>query len=250
MKLLTLLKTEFTKQKMGVLWLMVVGIPFGTTGLMLFDMFIRYDSWLYDLSRQRGLSSWEILLEENHRTLGFGMFLPIFIAVIATIVHYVEVDGDNWKKLLTLPVFRGHIYISKFLTITVFSFVMIALNGAGLILVGKIMDFPDPVNFSLFGSYVVNQCGAILGVAALHNFLSANSKNVVKPVIISFLAMIITPGIISKSEMLGKLIPYSYTYHADGLRGIDAVNGAVYGVVFMVIMSIIGIIHFSKKDMI
>lgn len=250
MNLLTLLKAEFNKHKLGVVWLISIGIPVGTSGIMLLDMVLRYNNYLRDLSQKNGISSWEMLLNENHRVLGWGMFIPLFIALIATIIHYVELEGDNWKKLLVFPVFRGEVYLAKFITIGFFSFVMITLNTVGLIIVGKIIGFSEPINYNLYGGYILRQCGAILGVSALHNLFSITSKNAIKPVIIGFMGMLITPAIISKSELIGKFIPYAYTYNVDGLKNIDPLFGAFVGIIAMIIISIVGIFYFSKRDMV
>jgi len=250
MKLVTLIKTELSKQKRGFIWFMIIGIPLGTTGAMFLDMYLRYHNYLYGIAQKNSMTSWEMLLGENHRVLGWGVFLPLFIAVIATIIHYTEFEENNWKQLLTLPVSRTNVYVSKFIIILFFSFIMIALNTIGLILVGEVIGFPEEINYGLYGGYILNQYGAILGIVAFHNFLSSHSKNAIKPVIIGFMGIIITPSILSKSSTIGNLIPYSYTYYIDGLKGNDPLIGVYGGLISMILISIIGIISFSRRDIV
>ena len=248
MKQLSLLKTELRKQKRGYIWLVVMGIPICITGAIFLDMHFRYDSYLYNIAQKNGMTSWEMLLIENQKALGWGIFLPLFIAVIATIIHYTEFEENSWKQLLTLPISRSGVYISKFITILFFSFIMIALKTIGLILVGKIIGFPEPINYQLYSSYILYQYVAILGVASIHNFLSIHSSSMIKPVVIGFLGIIATPAIITTNPSIGKLIPYAYTYNLDGIR--ESVPSIVIygGIISMFIITILGIISFNKRD--
>ncbi|MBS4538929.1 ABC transporter permease [Clostridium sp. D2Q-11] len=248
MKLPILIKTELSKQRRGFIWLMILGIPLGTTMAMFLDMYIRYHDYLYVKGQELGFTSWDILLRENHRVLGWGIFLPLFIAVIATIIHYTEFEEDNWKKLLTLPVRRWEVYISKLITIVIFSFIMIALNSLGLVLVGKVIGFPEAINYRLYGEYILYQYVAILGVVALHNFLSSHTKNVIIPVVIGFLGIIVAPGVLSKNPDLAKLIPYTYTYYINNLNVGNSSIALYGGIISMILISVVGILSFNKKD--
>ena len=104
MKLATLFWLELYKQKKGWIWLFLLIIPAGTTLAMFLDFSIRYD-YLQDTA-QPGYSSWDLLLLENHRILGWGMFLPMFIGIIYALLYQVEETQNSWKQFLCLPVRR------------------------------------------------------------------------------------------------------------------------------------------------
>ena len=146
---------------------------------MFLDFSIRYD-YLLDTA-QPGYSSWDLLLLENHRILGWGMFLPMFIGIIYALLYGVEESQNSWKHILCLPVRRENVYFSKFLVGLVLSAVLILLNMLGLVLVGLIMDFPEPVEWSSYFSYVGKQILMILAIASIHNWLSSYFKNMIIP---------------------------------------------------------------------
>ena len=132
MKLVTLFWLELYKQKKGWIWLFLLIIPAGTTLAMFLDFSIRYDYLLE--TAQAGYSSWDLLLLENHRILGWGMFLPMFIGIIYALLYQVEESQNSWKQILCLPVRRESVYFSKFLVGLVLSTVLILLNMLGLVI--------------------------------------------------------------------------------------------------------------------
>ena len=126
MKLVTLFWLELYKQKKGWIWLFLLIIPVGTTLAMFLDFSIRYD-YLLDTAPP-GYSSWDLLLLENHRILGWGMFLPMFIGIIYALLYGVEESQNSWKHILCLPVRRENVYFTKFFVGLVLSSVLILFN--------------------------------------------------------------------------------------------------------------------------
>ena len=61
----------------------------------------------------------------------------------------------------------------------------------GLVLVGLIMDFPEPVEWSSYFSYVGKQILMILAISSIHNWLSSLFKNMIIPIVIGFAGVII-----------------------------------------------------------
>ena len=113
MKLATWFWLELYKQKKGWIWLFLLIIPAGTTLAMFLDFSIRYD-YLFDTA-QPGYSSWDLLLLENHRILGWGIFLPMFIGIIYALLYQVEETQNSWKQILCLPVHYMRIVVWIFL---------------------------------------------------------------------------------------------------------------------------------------
>jgi hypothetical protein len=194
MKLATLFWLELYKQKKGWIWLFLLIIPAGTTLAMFLDFSIRYD-YLLDTA-QPGYSSWDLLLLENHRILGWGMFLPMFIGIIYALLYQVEETQNSWKQILCLPVRRESVYFSKFLVGLSLSAVLILLNMLGLVLVGWIMGFPEKVEWSSYFSYVGKQILMILAISSIHNWLSSLFKNMIIPIVIGFAGVIVSSFVI------------------------------------------------------
>ncbi|WP_221568476.1 ABC transporter permease [Alkalihalobacillus sp. TS-13] len=250
MNVIRLMQTEMIKQKRNLLWLFILVIPTGTTAAMFLDMFIRYEDYLFPKAQEQGISSWEVLVNENHNVLSWGLFLSVFIAIISMFINQYETKIDNWKKLLSLPVTRSQVFLSKYLTIVIFGFALILLNTAGLFIVGKIIGFPEVFPITMFTKYVGYQFAAILGVAAIQNGLSTFVKNPIMPVVFAFVGMVVAGVFLVKDTGLSSYYPYLYTYMAGNLPDFDPAIVLYGGLGSGVILLIFGMLLFQKKDII
>ncbi|KKI91554.1 hypothetical protein WQ54_14270 [Bacillus sp. SA1-12] len=246
MKLLTLIKLEFYKQKKGWLWLFLLIIPAGTTLAMFLDFTIRYD-YLYQNALHEGYTSWDVLLIENHRVLGWGMFLPMFIGIIYALLYQVEEGQSNWKQYLSLPVRKESVYLSKFLAGFLFSFLLIMFNMLGLIFVGFVIGFPEAVEWGSYGRYAANQAVMILAVASLHNWLSSYFKNNIIPIVIGFAGVIVSSMVIFMLPKVSKFFPYALPFYTDGLfeNSSELIPSSL---LLMLVFVIGGLWHFNQKD--
>jgi hypothetical protein len=246
-KLPTLIKLEWYKQKKSWLWLFLFVIPVGTTLAMFLDFSIRYDFLLQD-GGERGYSSWDVLLLENHRILGWGMFLPMFIAIIYALLYQVEMSQQNWKHYLSLPVRKESVYLSKFLTGFMCSLLLILLNMLGLILVGLILEFPEAVDWNQYVRYVFNQAIMILAVASIQNWFSSFFTNHIIPVVIGFAGVILSSIILFQIPEELRFFPYLFPFYTDGL--VNEVSSEVmsYSIIFMVVFLVFGGWQFKQKD--
>lgn len=248
MELLKLVKSDFSKQKRGLLGLIILIIPLGTTAAMFLDMYIRYDDYLFNLAQKQGITSWEMLLMENHSTLQWGIFLPLFVAVISIVIYQVEFKEGGWKSLLSMPVGKFSVITGKFISIVCSSFIMISLNILGLIIVGKVIGFPEPLDLGLYSSYLIYQFAGILGVAAIHNWLSSIFKNLVIPVLIAFIALISSMIILYQFQELAKYFPYLYPYYAVGMNDLNPIISVHGGLISGGVILLMSIIEFSRRD--
>ncbi|MDE3837845.1 hypothetical protein C0966_00285 [Bacillus methanolicus] len=248
MRFLNLVTADFLKQKRGLIWLFLLVIPLGTTSAMFLDMYIRYDDYLYFRAQEKGVSSWEMLLAENHGVLNWGLFLPVFVAVISAIIHYTETKQGAWKSLLSLPVSRTSAFLSKFSVIVFFSWLLITLNSLGLFLVGKVIGFPEPFEADLYMEYVLYQFAGILGSAAIHNWVSTLLKNQINAILIGFLGMVISMILLFQAPDLKEFSPYLYPYFAYSLEGNELAAAIVGGVLSCAVFLLIGIFEFNRRD--
>lgn len=246
MKLATLILLESYKQKKGWLWLFLLVIPTGTTLAMFLDINERYD-YLRDTASP-GYNSWDILLLENHNVLGWGMFLPMFIGIIYSLIFQVEESQNNWKQILSLPIKRETVYFSKFLAGLLCCIALIILNMLGLILVGYMMDFPEAVEWSNYLVYAGKQIVMILAVASLHNWLSSYFKNTIIPIAIGFAGVIVSGIVKFQYPEAGKFFPYTYPYVTDGLVNKELAEFLPYSLVFTLLFLCFGIWQFKRKD--
>jgi hypothetical protein len=246
MKLRTLILLECYKQKKGLIWLFLLVIPAGTTMAMFLDFQIRYD-YLLDTAGP-GYTSWDLLLLENHRVLGWGMFLPMFVGIIYALLYQVEETSNSWKQLLSLPVRKEEFYISKFVAGWLFSTLLIVLNLLGLILVGFMMNFPEPVEWKSYGVYVGKQILMIMAVAGLHNWLSFSFKNSVIGIVIGFAGVILSSIVIFMFPEYAKIFPYAYPFFTDGLDSESLTEMLRYNFVLFIALFGLGLWQFKRRD--
>jgi hypothetical protein len=247
MRLLTLIRSEIQKQKKGLIWWMIFVIPLGTTAAMYLDMYLRYHDYLYNKALKEGLTSWQMLLDQNHNVLAWGAFLPLFIGIACAIIYNTEYSGKAMKMVMSFPIPKLHVYVSKFVVTLIFSFAMIALNSLGLIAVGKVIGFPEAVDLWMFGKYVLMQYAAVLGAAALHNWLSSYFDNLVYPVLAGVIQMVVS---LSLKYDISRFLPYTYPVYSVPLTrdyNVDSIN---FGIISGVLLLVLGFLEFRKRDII
>ncbi|WP_047154760.1 ABC transporter permease [Aneurinibacillus tyrosinisolvens] len=235
---------ELYKQKRGVMWLLVIGGPLLVLGLDFFDLYLRYD---YLFSRYRSeMTSWEILLRENHFFWFF--FLPIGITLVSTVIHFREFSDNAWKQLLSLPVRRANVYLSKWFLTVLLSWFAITVAGMGMVLVGKAIGFPEAADYSLFFAYIMNQYAAILGIVSIQHWLSSRCKNVIIPVAIGICGSVC--ALFFAQSGIGPYIPYSSLVFTAPLAGEDTQPVVWGGLITGIVALFAGMIEFQKRDIV
>ncbi|MGG3926832.1 ABC transporter permease [Metabacillus fastidiosus] len=73
------------------------------------------------------------------------LFLPLIIGVFTSFVCRYEHQNGGWKQLLSLPVSRTHVYLSKFLIVTFLITINQLLFIVSLFIISLIKGFADPI---------------------------------------------------------------------------------------------------------
>lgn len=239
MTFLVCLRNDLQKEKRSVLLPLLVLISLGTTGVMFLDMWLRYDSYLAGIAKTKGVSSWAILLNEYHGVLGWGTFFPIFIALISSALYYTEYKQNAWKQYMSLPVSRSTVLLSKYTSTCLLSILLILGNMLGLCIVGKIFSFPEPFDSMRYGSYLLSQCGGVLAIAAIQNWVNAFSSQFLASPLVSITGLVLA-SILPEHSTMAAFFPYTYTMTLE--------NSMAGGLVWGIIILIISIYTFSKQD--
>jgi len=197
--------------------------------------------------------------------------IPILVALVTGDLLAGEANAGTYRILLTRPVSRTKLVVSKFLAGWIYSLllvvVMIILSvGIGWILFGPgdmlVMTTKvsiigsDDVIWRFVGAYAYGML-CMTTVAALSFFLSAFSDNSIGP-IIGTIALIIGITIISTvgASLLEPVLPYFFTtYLTSWQQFFDTeftfkmISQAilVQGV-YIIIFSLITLLYFRKKD--
>ncbi|MFK3960446.1 ABC transporter permease [Guptibacillus hwajinpoensis] len=231
--MISLFSTEFLKVKRKAVWWLVILGPLGIIGLESVNYGLRYD-YLVDFNQD----VWRSFLNE------IGMFIPLVllfgITILASITAGIEHQTDAWKQLLVLPVTRKRVFIVKFLFVSVLLLSSSTLLVVGIISLGLILNFgwSLPLLEILKISYL--PLLAALPILALQLWISIVQSNQ---------GLALSIGIICAigslySFSLPEWVPFSWPYFFHNTYVLNVMYGCVTGFVVL----IVGMTHFSTKD--
>lgn len=208
--LMDLIKNEFYKQKRNLVILFVLAVPVGIAMLLALDFLIRYQSWLLPQGIEKGLTSWQILINEQ-RILYFNDFMPVFAALILGTLFECEYKGSSWTFLLTQPVKRSKILLSKYLVAAVYYMTMLLINIASLIIVGKIYKFKEAVPMKFFIVMMMVQLIAGLVIMVIHLFINIKNKNMLVSIGVAAVLSMISSNLYYNQLAINKFNPYAFS---------------------------------------
>lgn len=208
--LMNLIKNEFTKGKRNLVILFVLAVPIGIAILLCVDFLIRYESWLLPQSIEKGLTSWQVLIKEQ-RILYFNDYMPMFSALILSTLFESEYRNNSWTFLLTKPIKRRNILLSKYIVASFYSVVMLILNVISLIVVGMIFKFKEPIPYKFFAIMFFVQLISSLVIMLIHLFLNIRNKNLLISIGIAAVLSIVSTNIYHNDYFIKYLNPYGFS---------------------------------------
>lgn len=208
--LMNLIKNEFTKGKRNLVILFVLAVPIGIAILLCVDFLIRYESWLLPQSIEKGLTSWQVLIKEQ-RILYFNDYMPMFSALILSTLFESEYRNNSWTFLLTKPIKRRDILLSKYIVASFYSVVMLILNVISLIVVGMIFKFKEPIPYKFFAIMFFVQLISSLVIMLIHLFLNIKNKNLLISIGIAAVLSIFSTNIYHNDYFIKYLNPYGFS---------------------------------------
>lgn len=239
-----LIKGELLKQKRSFLWPMVALTPLVGALLTFVNLLLRYD-YLRSLAAYRDLNPWQLLLTQHHFLWAF--LLSLTATVVAFHVYYLEYRCNSWKQTLALPVSRVKVYLSKWSLVYLLNLFMVAANGIGLVMVGRMLAFPVLPDMNLLLNYTLYQAVAIGGLTGVQSLLSANLHNAGVSLAIGF-AGVASSLFFAQSEKWAKFIPYTHIIYTLPDPTVDNSIALNYGFTFGFILLVLGMIFFRRKD--
>lgn len=208
--LINLIKNEFTKEKRNLVILFVLAIPLGVSVLLCIDFLIRYESWLLPQSIEKGLTSWQVLIKEQ-RILYFNDFMPMFSALILATLFESEYRNNSWTFLLTQPIKRSSILLSKYIVASFYSIIMLLLNVFSLVAVGMLFKFKEPIPWRFFIVMFGIQLISSLVIMIIHLFLNIKNKNLLVSLGIAAVLSIISSNVYYNESFIKNINPYGFS---------------------------------------
>ncbi len=247
--LLRTFSTDILKAKNTfALWLTILGAGFVPAIMFL----IVYNRPIV-LTLKTG-NAWHQYFELAYRS-SVPFFLPLFVVLIVSLVVQTEHKSNTWKHLLTLPVPKHEIYISKILLILsllilcYLLFVIFLLAGG--VLLGLIhpqlkllSQVPD---FEFIAKMGVKLWVSALAIVAIHYWLCIRVKNQILPIGIGLVGIISTLilGLFWKNIVY---FPWAFLMLTNEYKAQAGflLNHELRSILYFVVIACLGYFDFSK----
>jgi hypothetical protein len=138
--MLSILKADLLKVKRKWFWLLVFLGPFGVIALQLVNYGVRYDYLI-----QQEPDVWAGLLDNINMFVAPALLLGM--TILASQIAAIEHQQSSWKQLLSLPVQRGYVFLSKFTVAAIMIFISSTLLFIGTVLFGIGLQFGLDIPF-------------------------------------------------------------------------------------------------------
>jgi len=204
---------------------------------------MRYSGYLPFESQTRGLTLWEVLIQENHKLLGWGIMLPGIIVILSGVLYY----GMKDKEVRETELFEGrNFYFHNYVQLFSVSLVMVSLNTLGIYIVGAWIGIGESVDISVFSKYLLIQYATVFGIAAIQNCLFTWTRNGYKAMKLGFFGWIIAVLLFRSTSTLMIFWPYAHSLLSKGIMGHNATLSMKGGVITAVMFYIIGAARIRK----
>lgn len=239
-----LIKSEWIKVRKSPVWIPILIGPMLAIGLGMLDVNNNHEY-------KEGINRW-VWMYPMLISFYSIMFLPLLSGIIASLLCRFEHLTGGWKQMLTLPVSRSKIYLTKLAYLyAALGFTQLLLL-LGVLIAGFMRHITDPVPWlfifkSLFGGWI-----ALFPLAALQLFISTVWKSFGMPFAIN-IALTLPTIIVVNSDTLGPYYPWAQPFNAmlpSGNSPLYMVPSALVWVIivgtFLTVSS--GWLYFAKRD--
>jgi hypothetical protein len=162
-------------------------------------------------------NAWERLYLQNARPFA-GFLLPIGVILICSLITQIEYRNNNWKQLHTTPQTYVTIFLAKFTTLLVVTFIVFFFFNVGVLVNGIAPNlivsgsFPrDAIPFHFLLEQTFKSFISILPIIGLQYLLSLQYKNFIVAI---GAGLVLYVGTMPMSRVdFSFLSPYSYALH-------------------------------------
>jgi hypothetical protein len=233
-------KAEFLKYRRTSALFLAVGIPLAINGLFLL-------SHLINGTRKSATAAqnWDFFLG-NLLGAWAGLFLPVGLGILASLVLGLEHTDNQWKQQLILGATRVQIYVGKWLA--VFGLVLcgsVTLMLGSLLVGGMITSFQDIPWTALVRAPFLALLGS-LGVISLHTWLALRFRAVGVGLGVALFGAI-AGGFAGQSQTWWQAVPWAFSNAIllDSRTQTTLLLSLGLGLVFLVL----GALDLEKRDM-
>lgn len=196
-------------------------------------------------------SEWYSLWPQ-HTLFTCYFFLPILLGVYCSYIMHEEENNRNWNKVLTMPVNRNMVFVSKLLTAG--SMILLSEIWIGILFVisGKVIGITAPVPFDKIIIWCLLGTLGGMVMASVQLMISLFIKNFALPIGIALGGGM--SGLLFLAKNLGHIWPYSLMAYGMNSNAPQKLIGSGYlqfviiCVVYIALFTIVSNIILSKRD--
>lgn len=196
---------------------------------------------------------WMLLFSNSVLIYGLLIF-PMLVTIIIAMITRIEHSNNGWKGLLSLPLKRKDVYLSKLLLGCGILLYNIVILSTGIIASGIVFGASRPIPFDVVLLRPILAFIAALPIISLQFYLSMRFKNAGIPLGVGALSILPTI-LVANSTKYWIFYPWTYpmlTMMPHFITSSDQTMkySIMYGVSIISFIMIIGmgLLQFNKKD--
>ncbi|MFC9711390.1 ABC transporter permease [Paenibacillus sp. NPDC056933] len=231
------LSSDWLKIRGKGIWFLVFLAPIGLTAMQALNFGLRLDY----LKQQYGDNLWGGLL--NNVIVFVPLALMLGATILSSMIANVEHEQGSWKQLLALPIPRTAVYLAKFMLACILLIVSSLLLTVGMVGLGLVLGFDaseipwtDTIRVGLL------PLAGALPVLSLELWLTMVTKNQALPVTLGIILAVM--GMFALS--ISPYFPLAWAQMA--WNGPHPWMYAGMGIGMGLLIMLLGMIHFSRKD--
>ncbi|SFQ46712.1 hypothetical protein SAMN05421670_2190 [Psychrobacillus psychrotolerans] len=230
-----LLRADFLKIKRKGLWFLSFLGPFGVIALQMVNYGVRKDYLL-----NQSDDDWGYFLEYVHSFTPLALVLGI--AILTSFMASIENETNAWKQLISLPVSKMSVYLSKFMVLGSLLFVSSLLLGVFSLGYGILLNLGDQIPYLELLKYSFYPYLAALPILALQLWIASVSQN---------------QGIPITTGVLGVIFAYSAFILPDWMiwkwpslmnEWDEPLINVMLGIGVGTLLYIVGMLDFTRRD--
>lgn len=234
--MLRALSADFLKIRKKGIWLLVFIAPIGLVAMQALNFGLRLDY----LKKQYADDLWGGLIGNISPFVPIALYLGV--TLVSSLVAGVEHQMSSWKQLLALPISRIAVFSAKFTLCFLLLCVSCLLLPIGTALLGLLLGFGTELPYWDLLRIGFAPFAAVLPMLALELWLSLTFRNPSIPVTLGVTAAVISPFMLNLPEWF----PLNWPFYA--FSGPHAWWFIGAGVVCGLVIMVMGMLHFNRKD--
>lgn len=230
-----LLSADLLKIKRKGFWFLTFLGPFGVVLLQMINYGYRKDYLL-----QQSEDDWGFYL------LNLSSFTPLAlvlgIAILTSFMASIENETNAWKQLISLPVSKKSVYLSKFSVLATLLFLSSVLLMVFTLAYGIFLDLGEQVPYTKLLKHSFYPYFAALPILALQLWIATVSKNQGIPITTGILGVILTYS----SYFLPDWMIWKWPSLKNDWN--EPIINVMLGIGLGILLYLVGTIDFTRRD--